>query len=297
MKKLFWLLAVVFATPVFAQEEVDTETAFDGVYDGVVDGIVAKQHIKNKRNMVPAYVREANVLWSKTIWRIIDLREKQNLYLYYPINTTGAALDGRRSLVRTLLDAINDGELKAYSSNAENEFEQIISPREAFDKFKAEPVDSVETVNPETGEREMKYVYDMTALPLDYVKKFMVKEVWFFDNKYAMLKSRILGLCPIMVRPNDDGTRLDQSLLFWVYYPAAAPFLSKQEAFTFSNDAQRPSLYDRLEARQFGSYVYKESNVYNNRIITSYAKGMSSNIEAERIENSVFQKEHDMWEY
>lgn len=296
MKKLFLLLAVLFAMPAFAQDDVDSNAVLEGESDGVVDGIVAKQHIKNKRPMQPAYVREANVLWSKTIWRIIDLREKQNLYLYYPINTK-SAIDERRSLLRTILDALSTGEIKAYSANSDNEFEEPLDIREAFSKFEQEPTDSVTTVDPETGENVTKYVYDMASLPLDYVKKFMLKEVWFFDNKYSCLKVKLLGLCPIMVKPNEDGDRLDQKLLFWVYYPAVAPYLEMQEAYSFSNDAARSSLNDCLTKRKFGSYVYKESNVYNNRIITSYAKGMASNIEAQRIENSIFQKEHDMWSF
>ena len=296
MKKLFLLLAVLFTMPAFAQDDVDSNAVLEGESDGVVDGIVAKQHIKNKRPMQPAYVREANVLWSKTIWRIIDLREKQNLYLYYPINTK-SAIDERRSLLRTILDALSTGEIKAYSANSDNEFEEPLDIRDAFSKFEQEPTDSVTTVDPETGENVTKYVYDMASLPLDYVKKFMLKEVWFFDNKYSCLKVKLLGLCPIMVKPNEDGDRLDQKLLFWVYYPAVAPYLEQQEAFSFSNDAQRSSLNDCMTGRQFGSYVYKESNVYNNRIITSYAKGMASNIEAQRIENSIFQKEHDMWSF
>lgn len=296
MKKLFLLLAVLFAMPAFAQDDVDSNAVLEGESDGVVDGIVAKQHIKNKRPMQPAYVREANVLWSKTIWRIIDLREKQNLYLYYPINTK-SAIDERRSLLRTILDALSTGEIKAYSANSDNEFEEPLDIREAFSKFEQEPTDSVTTVDPETGENVTKYVYDMASLPLDYVKKFMLKEVWFFDNKYSCLNVKLLGLCPIMVKPNEDGDRLDQKLLFWVYYPAVAPYLEMQEAYSFSNDAARSSLNDCLTKRKFGSYVYKESNVYNNRIITSYAKGMASNIEAQRIENSIFQKEHDMWSF
>ena len=292
MKKLFLLLALVFSMPVLAQDDV-TEDVGETSENNVVDGIVAKQHIKNKRHLQPAYVREANVLWAKTIWRIIDLREKQNLYLYYPTNT----VDERRSLIRTLIDAIATGELEAYNPNNDNEFESTITVNDAYQKLGAEPVDSTVSVDPETGESVTKFVYDVKSLPTDLVKKVMVKEVWFFDSRYSALKCKILGLCPIVLAMNEDGTRLDQKLLFWVYYPAAERFLAKQEAYSFSNDAMRSSLHDRLQARQFGSYIYKESNVYNNRIITSYAKGMASNIEAQRIENSIFQKEHDMWAF
>ena len=73
--------------------------------------------------------------------------------------------------------------------------------------------------------------------------------------------------------------------------------LSEQEAFTFKNDAQRESLYDKLQKREFGSYNFKESNVYNNRGINEYSQGMSQNIEWENIQNAIFEKEHDMWDF
>ena len=243
--------------------------------------------------MRPAYVREANVLWSKTIWRMIDLREKQNLRLFYPTKP----IDERRSLFTVLIDAINKGDLAAYSSATENEFEKRLSEREVYDSMGDFQADSIEQVNPETGLTEWRYIYDQSALPSDLVKKFLVKEVWFFDRKYGRMNVRIIGLCPILEVENGDHTRLDMKMTFWVYYPDAAQFLSEQEAFSFTNDAQRQSIYDVLEQRAFGSYVFRESNVYDNRVINTYAQGMSQNIEAERIKSELFQKEHDMWEF
>ncbi|MBQ2321173.1 MAG: gliding motility protein GldN [Bacteroidales bacterium] len=296
MKKLFLLLALICSLPVLAQDEAVEEqaNAVDESENNVVDGIVAKQHIKFKRNLKPHHVREASVLWSKTIWRMIDLREKQNLYLYYPTNS---AVDDRRSLIRTLLDAISSGELDAYSPNTDNEFEAKLPLTDIYEKLGITYSDSIVSVDPETGESVTKYIYDMKNAPVDLVKKVLVKEVWFFDSRYTRLEVRILGLCPIAIIMNEDGTRLDQVQLFWVYYPAAERFLAKQEAYSAFNDAQRGSIHDMLQGRKFGSYIFKESNVYNNRIITSYAKGMASNIEAQRIENSIFQKEHDMWAF
>jgi gliding motility associated protien GldN len=291
MKKLIWLLAAMLSLPVFAQE--DEEMAQEGESSDVVDGIVAKQHIKNKKHMEAAYVREANVLWSKTIWRMVDLREKQNLYLFYPTNT----VDGRRSLIRVLIDNINSGDLKAYSSATDNEFEQEITAKEVFEKLGVSNPDSIQSTNPETGETEWKYVFDMSSVHVDEVMKFLVKEVWFFDKKYSRMECRIIGLCPIIEQMNEEGTRRDQKMTFWVYYPHAAQMLSEQEAFTFKNDAQRESLYDKLQKREFGSYIFKESNVYNNRGINEYSQGMSQNIEWENIQNAIFEKEHDMWEF
>ena len=289
MKKFLLLVVVLFSIPAFAQ---DDDSDSDAEASSVVDGIVAKQHIVNARPIRPAYVREANVLWSKTIWRMVDLREKENLYLYYPT----AAIDDRRSLVRVLFDAVSTGELDAYSTSTDNEFERKITAKEAVEFLGGgEPSDSIQN---EKG--EWTYIFtkeDADACHFDEVKKFLFKEVWFFDRKYSMLKVRIIGLCPILETMNDDGNRRIQKQVFWVYYPDAEPFLAKQEAFTFKNDAQRQSLHAMLEKRLFGSYIFRESNVYNNRVITDYASDPSANIEAERIQQSIFQKEHDMWEY
>ncbi len=290
MKKLFLLLAIAFSLPAFAQ---DDEEYLEEEENEVVDGIVAKQHIKNKKHLEAAYVREANVLWSKTIWRMVDLREKQNLYLFYPTKP----IDGRRSLVQVLLDGVSNGDLDAYSTSTDNEFDAKISIKDVYESLGVENVDSVTQVNPETGETETKYTVDQSAVRVDAIRKFLIKEVWFFDRKYSMMKCRIIGLCPISELQNEEGTRIDQKQCFWIYYPQAAQLLSEQEAFSYSNDAQRQSLYDCLEQRKFGSYVFRESNVYDNRVIGNYAQGISQNIEAERIQNSIFQKEHDMWEF
>ena len=49
--------------------------------------------------------------------------------------------------------------------------------------------------------------------------------------------------------------------------------------------------------RFFGSYITRESNVYNNRGIDQYAVGMEAMLEAERIKTDIFNFEHDMWEF
>jgi hypothetical protein len=49
--------------------------------------------------------------------------------------------------------------------------------------------------------------------------------------------------------------------------------------------------------RRFGSIIYGESNVYDDRLISDYQVGKSSLFEAERIKTELFDFEHDLWEY
>jgi len=85
MKKLIfsmWMMSLaIFAT---AQEDVRGPIANPA--PGVLDGVYVKEHIPTKKVIPYEFVREADVTWSKRVWRIIDLREKFNHPLYYPLD-------------------------------------------------------------------------------------------------------------------------------------------------------------------------------------------------------------------
>jgi gliding motility associated protien GldN len=142
---------------------------------------------------------------------------------------------------------------------------------------------------------------------LDDVTRLMVKEKWFFDKRYSTFQVRIIGLCPIRVYPrtvrdpitNEDVPTGDISKtpLFWVYYPEIRYYLSKQEVFNPNNDAQRISFDDLFNQRRFSSYIYKISNVFDDRSVSDYNSGMDAMFEAESIKNWLFEFEHDLWEY
>ncbi len=286
MKRVLLALALVtaFAMPILAQEN-DPQPQFQGV-----DGIAEKVHIANKKYIPYVYVREADVLWSKTIWRMIDLREKVNLPLYYPTRE----IDGRRSLMTVIYDALCNGDLRAYRADTDNEF-SVMMDIAGIKKQLGASSDTIDQEDPATG-RVTKVVLENEA-NLEEVKKILLKEVWYFDKKYTRMDVRIIGLCPVIERMNAEGTRLDQSMGFWIYFPELRPYLAQNEIFNTKNDSQRESLDDLFAQRMFGSYIFREANVYNNRSIIDYASGMESTMEAERIKQDLFVKEHDMWEF
>ena len=47
----------------------------------ILTEVYTREHIPNKAPVPYAYLREADVMWAKDIYRIIDLKQKQNLPL------------------------------------------------------------------------------------------------------------------------------------------------------------------------------------------------------------------------
>jgi gliding motility associated protien GldN len=300
MKKLVYFLAVVVLILSFTQRKAIGQQMNliekKEVYD--------KEHIPKKDPIPYPFVREADVMWEKVIWRMINLREKMNHPYYFPTKPIG----DRKSLTSTLLEALEHPvpghPVFAYKPLLNYEFEQPINIEDIYKSLK---VDSIyePVVDSLTGNTIMK----LTAvdIQLNDVSRLLVKEKWFFDRKYSTLQVRIIGICPMRVFPmtiTDQVTGMtvptgdiNKQLLFWVYYPEVRFYLARQETFNPHNDAQPISFDDMFNQRLFSSYIFKESNVFNDRPINSYAKGMDAMFESDRVKQSVFEFEHDLWEY
>lgn len=255
--------------------------------------LYTKDHVPNRKPIPYPYIRESDVMWAKKIWRVIDLREKINLPMFYPTTK----MDDRMSLIDLLWYGIQYEGLTAYSSKTEDEFQVPLTLDQVMREMGAVS-DTQEIRNPETGLYEKK-VIEGEVRSTEF-KQIMLKEIWFFDRNYSRMDVRIVGMCPIreFVKEGDGGEgQIVQSQAFWVYFPEARPLLARHEVFNPRNDAQRRTFDDIFIKRYFGSYIYRESNVYNNRRIEDYSAGMEAMMESERIKNEMFNLEHDMWEF
>ncbi|GAB5416261.1 MAG: gliding motility protein GldN [Crocinitomicaceae bacterium] len=54
--------------------------------ENIIDGVYIQEHIPTKRMIPYESVREADAIWSRRVWESIDLREKINHQLYYPLD-------------------------------------------------------------------------------------------------------------------------------------------------------------------------------------------------------------------
>lgn len=262
--------------------------------------VYEKVNIPLKKPVPYPDIREADVMWSKIIWRMVDLREKMNLPLIYPTEPIGE----RMSLISLLLYGIDNEGLQVYNTNS------------LYDEFKVAMTKADIDANLDAGEKKTQIIdaagnpKDSTYMQdrrIDEVKKLLIKEKWFFDKQHSTMQVRILGLCPIRVFPKvvqgqnaaeaGDDAEIVMRQVFWVYYPEARNLLASHAIFTRFNDAQQVSFDDLFMQRRFSGYIFKESNVYNNRRVEEYATGVEALLEADRIKQYLFEVEHDLWEY
>jgi len=258
----------------------------------IVNGAYKQNDIYEKKPMPLVSVREADVFWAKKIWRIVDLREKMNIPLYYPTRE----MEGRINLINLLLTGIENGQLTPYDAQADDDFKIPMSFAQVKERFGAKAT-TQEKINFDTGERETVTVQG--EVRPNEIKQYMLKEEWYFDKQTSTLNVRILGICPIReyVREGDASGQVQRQKLFWIYFPEARPLLATNLALNPYNDARQQSFDDLFIKRMFNSYIVKESNMYNNRDVSAYLVGREAMLESKRIEDKIFNYEQDLWEY
>ena len=299
MKKLILLLVTttLCLVAVNAQDVLTTEE---------MNSVYKKEKHHNKRVQQYATLRQADVMWSRKIWREIDLRQKINHPFYYPENDGVAhTIQDRKSLIDVIYSAILEGSITAYGNAAmDDEFREEMS-QDDIKKIGGAKEELIEVIDwdavAEGADPEEAKTTKLNKIPFNRnsVKKWRLKEEWFFDKQRSVMDVRIIGMAPLQEdRDEVNGQLLGTfSPLFWVYFPEAREILINAEVFNLvKNDAERRTYDDIFWKRMFGSTITKEANVMD-RKINEYMIGLDALLEAERIKAEIFNMEHDLWEY
>jgi gliding motility associated protien GldN len=244
----------------------------------------------NRRILAYDTPREADVFWKKRVWRVIDVREKMNLSFAYE----------NRPLIQVLLDIITKGvedpetPLPPLRAFGDEEFKLELDTAVLYSKLYR--MDTIDFVDPETFEVSKKIVkndFDPKS-----IERYRIKEIYYFDKEASVMKVRILGIAPISQVKTSDGTSIGEAPLFWIYFPEAREYLARERVFNEANDASAMSWEDVLEQRFFSSYIYKASNVKDNRLEDIFPNSRRDLLmESDKIKNEIFNFEQDLWTY
>lgn len=249
--------------------------------DAPIDGIVKKRLVEEREILTYEPIREADIFWEKKVWRVIDIREKMNLPFAYP----------EMPFFSIVMDAAVNGEIDTYSTE-DDKFTYKLEPDEVASMGAS--VDTVITFDPETYEENIQVVRN--DLNPEDVKRFRIKEIWFFDEESSTMQVRILGIAPLKDVTDDNGNFRYEQPMFWVYYPNIRELLARHNVFNPGNDASNITWEDLMENRHFSSYIMKSSNVYDRRL-QDYLTGVDLLLEADKIKNELFNFEQDLWSY
>lgn len=280
MKKLLLVIFVFALSNLFGQAG---GTFTPGQY---YDGVYIKENVINRRFIPYTHLREADVFWSKRIWRTLDLREKQNHHLYFPVLKT----PGRTSLSQLLVSNILSGAITAFSDENFLKPIDISSIKAKLIKCDSVPKESFDAEGNSVITKE--FTCDSNGV-FKEILQINLKEDWFFDKQKSVMECRILGIELVKLDEEKDNIAIS---LCWVYFPECRPVFASNDVYNPRNDGERRSFDDVFWKRVFSSYVTKESNVYD-RDIQEFTKGLDALLESDRIKQGLFEKEHDLWQY
>jgi gliding motility associated protien GldN len=258
-------------------------TSYSQVLEGPPrDGVYDKTAITQVQPIPYPYLREADIVWTRRIWRVLDMREKMNQSFYFPEKPQNSW----RSFVQIIMDGLREGTVTAYSSESD-QFLVPLTYKELLDKM--ERTDSVRLPRADNPDIIFDTVIKTEFDPAN-VKKLKIKEDFYFDRQRSVVEVRILGICPV-------GEKRFEKNLFWIYFPECRNLFAKNEMFNLKNGSAGRMTYDDVfMKRMFSSYIYKEENVYD-RAIIEYSTGIDALLEAEKAKNNLFEFESNLWEY
>ena len=255
---------------------------------------INKNMVSEEEDLLEYYeIEENDVLWSKVVYEFIDLNEKLNFPLLFPVDDDKNII-GRKSLWRILKEYISSKTELAQGNNlndieifSSDDFTKKLTNSEVLDLM------SYEQISRRTNTTKREYVKS------NQIGGYNIKGMWYFDKKYSELKYRLLGIQPVGSNTEDlkrQDFKKRESPYFWIWYPTLREMLHKEMVYNDRNSATSISFGQLLISRRFNSYIYKEDNVYQNRKIGDYKKpGLQSILESERIKKEILDFEQDMW--
>jgi gliding motility associated protien GldN len=299
------LLSVVFAvslsTATFAQSNL-----LNAKVPSEIGKKTPAQLISDNDKPLPyGYVHDRDVLMGKTIWEFVDIDERINFPLYYPIDTAFVGKE-RRSLFDVLVKNIKNGKItEVYADDYFNTKKSIKDMESSFTYIDTIPEGFNEINNYYEDYKSGKKVLDpqyinKQDLTAQDISGYKIKGYWYFDKRQGELKYRLLAICPVTPEARDIGKENPDVIdLFWVYFPAVRDILHEAKAFNDKNSAMPITFDHLLNSRRFNGVIYKEENVYGDREIQQYMKDNAQMqlLESERVKEKIRSFESDMWNY
>jgi gliding motility associated protien GldN len=262
----------------------------------------------NDKPLPYGYVHDRDILMGKRIWEFVDLDERVNFPLYFPVEGDVMSSPDRRPLYNVLISGIKEGKItEVYDSSyfttkkTLKDIESSLFTVDTTDVGREQMNEDMEAYRKGTKKIDEEFIRKTEIEAYD-VSAYRIVGYWYFDKRQGELKYRLLGICPVVPdvfsKKNNDA-ELEYIDLFWVYFPSTRDILHEAKAFNNRNSAMPFSFDHLLNARRFSGMIYLEENVYGDRKIADYMKenAQMQLLESDRVKEKIRDFEQDMWNY
>jgi gliding motility associated protien GldN len=291
---------------------------------GTCAGVMAQED--NSRGYNPNSVRpvhESDIMWKRTVWRRMDLNEKQNK----PFFATNA------EITRVIINAVKAGLLQPYANDSLttkmtlekfNENLSVPSKAAGLSEEEKQAGFTQETNDSGWGEEKPKPApvakgkkgkgKAAAAEPApappppppvvlnqffpQELKTIELKEDIIFDKQRSRLYYDIQSI-KIVIPGEKFETSLDKEVATFKYKDLVKLFRNDPKAIWFNsqNNKEHKNLADAFDLRLFHARIIKISNPDDAYLADIYEGGRKGLIASEQLEQQLMEYEHNLWEF
>ncbi len=257
--------------------------------------------VRGEKPLLPIFgkpIYEADVMFRTTVWRKINLQEKQNFPFF----------SREREITQVILDGVKAQKLQPYEFNSSPTSDGVSSPME-YDYF----LSKLSYYDESVGD-----TIDFRAVDLYLLE---LKEDWIFDRRTSRMKHDIQSITLIIPQGANAASELGDVRLATFKYKDLYAYFKKvydksQRKGTFEsvrscwynpeNPRRHMSLADALELRLFSSRIVKVANPADENLVTIVNREFKDQdqkstkkvlYQSQTMEYKLMEYEHNLWEY
>lgn len=283
---------------------------------------VAQEKTNNHLNPLSVRpINDSNVMYKTTLWRKIDLREKQN----QPLFAKGS------EITKHLMDAVKAGLLDAYTNDSLTtkltleQFSERLQIKEEGGGLSQEEKDAGFGNTPAAGgggsddgwggggDKASAAGADTTGAGFStptaiasgateyfpsQLTTLELREDWVFDKQRSRQYFDIQSI-GIVVPAAQTTLGFDRPVAYFRYKDLERYFRSNPKCIWYNaaNIAQHKNLADAFELRLFHGRITKTSNAADRELDDIYKSAREGLLKSEELENKLMEFEHNLWEY
>lgn len=252
----------------------------------------------NENSVYP--IPYTNQMYKRTVWRRMDLKEKQNRPFFSTSN----------EITRIIIDAVNNGLIYPYEDDSLNKrmskeqfLENLMLPTDEDDNFGAADAGFGDDAGGWGGDSgwgdeeetttSIQY-YDATQLNIMRIKEDMI-----FDQVRSRLYWDIQSF-EMIIPAAEVATGIEKSVGVFKYKDLEQLFRSMPDRaiwYNRQNTAQHRNMADAFLLRLFNARVVKVSNPRNDWIQDISPDQRSALYKSQQEEYKLIEYEHNLWEF